>query len=209
MKMNKLYRLLDNYLIHPVVSFIWRRRNHNRDFTLISNNCWGGGVYQDLQIPYMSPTVGLFFYPDDYIEFLSQLEYYCKSATLTFTRSSKYKKHMTDYPVGLLDDKVEIHFLHYISDEEAREKWCRRIDRMNWNNLYVKMDDRDGCMNGHIAKFDALPFKNKICFTAQELSFQSVVYLPKCKGRSYVGELYGNKYLWSFDFDLVAWLNDK
>lgn len=155
----------------------------------------------------MSPTVGLFFYPDDYIEFLSQLEYYCKSATLTFTRSSKYKKHMTDYPVGLLDDKVEIHFLHYISDKEAREKWYRRVARMNWSKIYVKMDDRDGCNMNHIILFDSLPFKNKVIFTSKDIALESVCYLSKCAGMRQVDELYGNKYLWRFEFDLVRWLN--
>lgn len=207
--MNKYFRIIDEYLCHPLVAFTWRMRNRNKDFTLISNNCWGGGVYQDLRIPYMSPTVGLYFYPDDYIEFLLHLEYYCKSATLTFTRISKYKTGIASYPIGLLDNKIEIHFLHYATEDEARDKWYRRVARMNWNNIYVKMDDRDGCMQHHIVHFDTLPFKNKIIFTAQDLPYKSVVYLPRCKGNPCVDELYGNKYLWRADFDVVAWLNDK
>lgn len=99
--------------------------------------------------------------------------------------------------------------MHYATEVEAREKCYRRVARMNWNNIYVKMDDRDGCMRSHIARFDALPFKNKIIFTAIDSSLQLVVYLSKCKGKPCVDELYGNKYLWRSDFDVVAWLNDK
>ncbi|MBV5343054.1 DUF1919 domain-containing protein, partial [bacterium] len=47
-----------------------RKQNKNLDFTIISNNCWGGGIYEDLNLKYNSPTVGLFFYAPCYIEFL-------------------------------------------------------------------------------------------------------------------------------------------
>ena len=46
------------------------------DFTIISNNCWGGLVYQYFGLPYTSPTVGLFIMDDDYIKFLENLDYY-------------------------------------------------------------------------------------------------------------------------------------
>jgi uncharacterized protein (DUF1919 family) len=38
-----------------------RIRLKNQDFTIISNDCWGGGVYEDLQLQYTTPMVGLFF----------------------------------------------------------------------------------------------------------------------------------------------------
>ena len=48
------------------------------------------------------------------------------------------------YPIGLLKD-VEIHFLHYNSNEEALTKWNRRISRIDFNNVafYIKGCDRD------------------------------------------------------------------
>ena len=107
----------------------------------------GGGIYQELKLPYLTPTIGLYFYPEDYILFLQDLKYYTTEAKLTFTGYSKYKdntkKH--SYPIGLLDGKIEIHFLHYKSTEEAFTKWERGKKKINWDNLFVKMDDRDGC----------------------------------------------------------------
>ena len=41
------------------------------DFTIISNNCWGGMIYESYNSPKESPTVGMFFMAKDYIEFLS------------------------------------------------------------------------------------------------------------------------------------------
>ena len=39
------------------------------DFSIISNNCWGGLVYQYFGMEYLTPTVGLFFFPEDYLNF--------------------------------------------------------------------------------------------------------------------------------------------
>ena len=37
----------------------------NTDFTIISNNCWGGMVYESYDLPKESPTVGMFFMADE------------------------------------------------------------------------------------------------------------------------------------------------
>lgn len=42
------------------------KRLTNSDFTIISNNCWGGMVYEAHNLPKESPTVGLSFMADDY-----------------------------------------------------------------------------------------------------------------------------------------------
>lgn len=63
----------------------------NKEFTIISNNCWGGMIYESYNLPKMSPTVGLFFMADDFIRFCSDIKRYT-SAELTFIppESSKY-----------------------------------------------------------------------------------------------------------------------
>ena len=43
------------------------------NFVIISDNCWGGSVYQWLDRPYNSPFVGLGIYGDCYIKLLSNL----------------------------------------------------------------------------------------------------------------------------------------
>lgn len=53
------------------------------DFTIISNNCWGGMIYESYNLPKESPTVGMFFMAKDYIEFLSDLRGYI-NGKLTF-----------------------------------------------------------------------------------------------------------------------------
>ena len=58
------------------------------DFTIISNNCWGGMIYESYNLPKESPTVGMFFMAKDYIEFLSDLRGYV-NGKLTFIKPEK------------------------------------------------------------------------------------------------------------------------
>ena len=62
---------------------------------------------------------------------------------------------------------IEIFFLHYHSEQEAREKWERRIQRINWNKLLVKFNDQNGCTEKEVDNFMRLPFKNKLFFTCK------------------------------------------
>ena len=42
--------------------------------TIISNNCWGGFVYQKFNLQYRTPFVGLFIFAPDYIELLENFD---------------------------------------------------------------------------------------------------------------------------------------
>ena len=53
-----------------------KKQLKSTDFTIISNNCWGGMIYESYNLPKESPTVGMFFIAKDYIEFLSDLKGY-------------------------------------------------------------------------------------------------------------------------------------
>ena len=153
----------------------------NKQFTIISNNCWGGLVYEYYNLQKQSPTVGLFFMADDYIRFVSSLHEYL-SAELEFLNpeESKWKEYWDgkdsrfgSYPIGRLNlrrggaETVEIFFLHYHSDEEARANWERRCERINWNKLIVKFNDQNGCTEEHIKRFIGLDFKHKAFFTCK------------------------------------------
>ena len=47
-----------------------KKQLKSTNFTIISNNCWGGMIYESYNLPKESPTVGMFFIAKDYIEFL-------------------------------------------------------------------------------------------------------------------------------------------
>lgn len=164
-KLNKVKKwVLDRP--YEIRRYIDKKRIKNKDFTIISNNCWAGKAYQYLDLPYLTPTVGLYFFAEDYLKFVKNLKYYL-SLELQFidNNESKYvdylkeRNHM-EVPIGTLDD-IEIVFLHYSSKEEAKEKWEKRKQRVNYNNIIIKFSKMNGCTETHIKDFDEIDFKNK------------------------------------------------
>lgn len=166
-KLRKLGLRLYIRYICPIRFHSERKQLENTDFTIISDNCWGARVYQELGLPYRTPFVDLFIYSEDYLKLVKDLKTYLKME-LTFIDSSRYCGQVA-YPLGLLGD-IEIHFLHYHSKQEAFEKWERRTRRINYENLFFKMNDSDGATEEMLQEFDSLPLENKIIFTAKRFS---------------------------------------
>lgn len=152
-----------------------QKKLKNKTFTVISNNCWGGLVYESYGLEKQSPTVGAYFAPEEYLRFLSRLEYYLKECEMTFVtpQDARHKQlYMQDkrfgtFPIARVGD-VEIAMLHYHSEEEARQKWERRCKRVNWDRLLVKMNDQNGCTREQAEAFWQLPFANKVFFTVRD-----------------------------------------
>lgn len=100
------------------------------------------------------------------------------------------------YPIGVLGGKVEIHFLHYHSEEEAATKWNRRAKRVNLNNLLIIGMEQNLCTERDIYAFDQLPFKRKIFFSSKQLSdSKSNIYMPEFEDKGEVGDPYGMGHL--------------
>lgn len=167
---------------YEIKRFFVKHSIKNKDFSIISNNCWAGRAYQYLDMPYLSPTAGLYFFAPDYIKFVSDLRKYL-ATPLRFINpeESKYyeelkKRNQLDKPIGIIDD-VEIVFLHYKTKEEAKEKWNRRKERVNFDNIILKFSRMDLCTEKEIKKFDKLPIKNKFVLNNRlPLKYKSEIY---------------------------------
>ena len=86
---------------------------------------------------------------------------------------------------------MEIHFLHYHTEEEAAEKWYRRAGRVNWGNLLVIAMEQDLCTEKCIRDFDKLPFERKIFFSSRSYTYcRSNAYLPLFADKGEVGDPY-------------------
>jgi uncharacterized protein (DUF1919 family) len=179
------YRLLRHR--GRAVESLMRSRLCAREFTIISNDCWGGAVYQSLQRPYATPFIGLSVMAPDYLRMLADLPRYLGSP-LKFTDLSRYPPLPLPpavaargyYPIGLLGGDVELHFLHYHTQAEAAEKWQRRLARVQFDRLFVKLSSgKDFCTEDLIREFDRLPYEHKVCFTDRRgLDLPSVIRLP-------------------------------
>lgn len=129
---HKLQRLLKSF----------RRIGLNsKDFSIISNNCIGGYVYQYFGVAYNSPTEGLYFTTEDYLKIIKRPEYYFKHRVeLIDPQKSVLAKtgKKINHPVGKIDD-IEVYFLHYPSSKEALDKWYRRCSRINYKKLFFSV----------------------------------------------------------------------
>ena len=184
-----------------------REKLKNENFSVISSNCNGAFILHDLGQRFNSPTVNLFLYPKDFIKLLKNLKYYM-SLDLNFV-----KEDGIYYPIGNLDG-IKIYFMHYKTEEEAKQKWDSRKARINYDNIFVLMTDRDGCTYEDIKEFDKLPYKNKVILTHIEYpEFKSAFYIKGYEKENQLGHIYeflddnvGEKHYDEFDY--VEWFNN-
>jgi len=146
----------------------------DKNFSIICNNCLGGFIYQYYNIEYRTPTLGLFFLARDYVKFLSDIKFYLTKQLefinpieSIYYESFKNLAGFMEFPIAKLYD-IEIFFMHYKNKEEVIEKWTRRINKINWNNLIIIFAENETCNLEIIKQFDDLQFQNKICFTKDD-----------------------------------------
>lgn len=207
--MSQLKRITDKinlYLREYFINRPNRKRLTNANPTIIASNCNGGFIAHDLNLRFNSPFVNLFLTPKDFIRYLKNIEFY-QQQNLTFVQTEKA------YPVAKLAD-ITLYFMHYHSEQEAEQKWNERTKRMDLDNLFVMMTERDGCEYQDLVEFDALPFKNKVVFTHKHYpKIKSAVYIQGFENNAMVGDIFeytglnGKRYYDQFDY--VSWLNKR
>lgn len=178
----------------------------------INELCGGGVVSHELGLRFNSPTVNLWFKPEEFIKFLNRLEYYLYSCEIQEDIQSRQE---CGYPVGKLDD-IRVYFAHYKSFEQAKQKWNERLKRLHMDNIYIIMVQKDGCTEQDILSFDQLKFKHKVIFTAKEYpQYHSAYYIPKSEEDTdnvknlcdYQSKFTGKR--WLDQFDWISFLNEK
>lgn len=140
-----------------------QRRLINKNFTLITNNCTGGVIYNRLGLKFLSPTINLWFKEEDYLKFIYNLKEYVEQGVLSLIEQTEYH-----YPVGKLTapcGEIMIYFMHYESFDSAKEKWLERCKRIVWDNVYYIMELKPEATQEHVDKFNNLPKENKLIFS--------------------------------------------
>ncbi|MDD0824950.1 DUF1919 domain-containing protein [Mannheimia sp. AT1] len=192
-----------NQIVRNIMNRARRKKLQNTHFSVLSHNCTGGFMLHDLGLQFRSPFVNLYLSPEDFIRYLKNIEHY-RQQSLEFINEK-------DYPVAKLDD-LTLYFMHYHSEQEAEQKWHERTARIDMNNLFVIMTERDGCTYQDMQEFDALPFPNKVLFTHRTYpDIKSSFMIKGFENQTDVGDLYeytgfnGERYYDQFDF--VSWFN--
>ena len=173
---------------------------NNDNFTIISNNCWGGFIYQSYQLKYCSPTVGTFFMASDYVLFLENFQE-CLNKNITFIdpKQSKYceelksNKKFGSYPIGIIEldsgKSLEIHFMHYSTSQDALNKWKERAKRINFDKIIFKFNDQNGCTLDDIKRFENLPYQHKLFFGIKPYTKNSIC-IHTLKNKSFLPTSY-------------------
>lgn len=173
--------------------------------TIISNNCVGGVISHDLGQRFCSPTVNLYFRAADYIKFIKNLRYY-------LSLDPEMEETDLSYPVGRLDD-IKVYFMHYHSFDEARQKWNERKRRIDYENLYFIMTEKEGCTRDILEEFDSLDYKNKVALTHIDYpAIRCAHYMRGFDSKAEMGIITDPKpTFWQRryidDFDYVSFLN--
>ena len=184
-----------------------RRRLTNESFTLVANNCVAGAVYQDLSLEYLTPFVGLYMNPNDFVRLCSSFEHYM-GMDLVEKKQSEFP-----FPVGQIEE-ITIYFMHYQSYDEALSKWNSRKKRMNFSRLGFILVQRDGCTEEDMQEFDSLEVTNKIILTTSVYpNLKTSIFLRHFKGEAEVGNVLEfkktfpeDRIMWDFNF--VRWINN-
>lgn len=181
-----------------------KKRLKNDNFSIICSNCIGGIIYNRLGKKFLSPTINLWMKQKDFIKFALDLKYYI-SLDLFFIETEY------DYPVAKLDD-ITIYFNHATSKEEAEFDWYKRRERINYDNLYLIMYERENLSKEEISLIEKVKCKNKIVITDNENNnLEYALYVKpnltrndgfQCLDRDIFGIRTFEK-----KFDFVKWLN--
>ena len=157
-----------------------------REFSFITQNCFGARLSEWADDRFRSPTINLWFKPDGFLTLVEDLGSYLAQDLVEDRKGSI--DH--GYPVGRLGD-IEIFFMHYSSFEQARRSWLERAPRVRMDRVIVVMNDRDGFDASHLRRFQSLPFDRKVLFTSKDLSLPEAQQVPAWAGLECVGDTYG------------------
>lgn len=193
--------------------FAIRRRNNMRQALINTNptflcpNCIGGILFHDLKLQFRSPTVNLMMYQTDFFKFVMDLDHYL-GQELRFFRHSEYA-----CPCAYLDDIV-IHFTHYSSEESAKAKWLERVKRIDRDNLFIFIMERDGITGDCIRQLGNLSVRGIVAFTYNDYpDIPYAVKIDKYASDGEVGNVLRKNYLndsheYEQYFDFVKWFNN-
>lgn len=171
---------------------------------MICSNCIGGLIYHRLGLKFMSPTINLWMTQSDFLKFVLELKMYLQKELIFIDEE--------DYPIALLGD-IKIHFNHYKNEDDAKRCWDKRKKRINFNNLFIIMYDKDGLSKKDLKKLEKINCRGKIVISNNNypdleyvLKIPADMNNPETRYRLNVSGLSGKRQYEKY-FDFVTWLN--
>ena len=195
----------------------YRILNRNKNVTIISQNCIGGVIYADLNLPFQSPTINMFIEDENFVKLVEHIKYYMSLTPKPI--DDKFSDGELVYPKIAVGD-IELCCLHYHNCEDAIKAWNRRKKRINYENIVVIANSWN--LHGKEVFYQRLintGYKTVI-FTLEKSKFPYCINLPEWghfrqdeRGivrPNITDEIPNSPYLY-FEkfFDFVGWLNEN
>ena len=147
-----------------------------KDLSIICNNCVGGILYNTLAMECKSPCKNLAIPDNCFLKFANQLEHYMK-LELEFLRWQIDPHSNKRFPVMKLDD-IEIWCNHDFEIETAIEKWNRRKQKINYENIvFLMYTENDEIGRRFLEEVDG----KKVLFVPENSTIEDENYVWKLK----------------------------
>ncbi len=148
--------------------------------TILSDDCWGGYIYHRLNMKFYSPCINIKWQKDSFVKFIQKPRYYL-SQPLRMEREGDIRGNL--FPISSLgegEDKVYMDLVHSVCFTDAKKLWDKRTERVNFDNLFIKLgiDASDKNRDFYLDGFDKVKQK-KICFYSGETEIKGVIYLKR------------------------------
>ncbi|MCM1139748.1 MAG: DUF1919 domain-containing protein [Muribaculum sp.] len=183
-----------------------RKRLKLNSISLLTGNCIGGYLYHQLGLQFNSPTINMMIKNPDFLKLILKPEYY-----MSVKPKPYQSQEFPEIPCAKLDDIV-LHFTHYSSVEQGINAWCKRRERIDYENLYIIISDI-GLDNDDIKKLSQVRCKKLVLMTCRKYNYDYCLYIPEYEGMEHVGQLLGKTLCgkWNFEryFDFVGWVNSN
>ena len=185
-----------------------RDRLTNTTPTLICSNCAGGVLYHWLGLEFRSPFINLYMTNADFVRAMENFDVFIETDLVEDIDSGKA------YPVGIGYGGVRIHFMHYPNFQEAKSKWDARKKRIDRSNMAIWMTNFNSDIDKNdrlslVARFNKLPFRNKLIFTGINIYAPNVIRLKgynQNKNNIFnTKNILGKRFIDQFDY--VGYLN--
>ena len=171
-------------------------------------------IYKLLGKRFDSPAINTYIYQKDFCKFCADLKYYLSCELVFFQNDSN-----TRCPYAYLGDgdkRITIQFTHYHNEEEARNKWNERKERIHWDNLYIMTNDGNKADLSDFNLLERVPCKRKVIFTSRrrpEIADSFELYAMNGQETAVFMMIDRNYWIgyrpWEEEFDFTAWLNDE
>ena len=203
----KAFRLVREKFIH-LEENKKRKRYTGGNVTIIARNCVAGVIYHDLGMEFQSPTINLWIENEDFAVFLENLENFIRGGGLI------EKETDFDYPVGELscntshgEKHITLYFQHYPNFEDAKKQWFKRCQRVDFDRVYVIVEDGNNLTQHDIDRFENLRIQRMAILCGEKsIVGKHVIYMKGFTKRNFPGTsvkyrgLFGKRWIDEFDY---------